>query len=226
MTTGTREAHLVIVGAGGHARVVADVVRLAGGHTIVGYLDEMQPERRGSAWNGATILGGLDQLAALSAAGVRAAFVAVGDCAARLRLAAQLTALGFDLPTLIHPSAVRASDVAIGGGTILVAGAIVNAGARIGANVIVNTAASVDHECVLEDGVHIACGARLGGRVSVGRGSWIGLGAIVKERVGIGAGTLVGAGALVLKDVPDGVVAYGSPARVISHVQPHDALSR
>jgi len=215
---------IVIVGAGGHARVIADIVRLAGRYTVVGYLDDLHPERRGASWDAGTILGGMEQLGVLRSSGVNAAFVAVGDCEARLALADRLGAAGFDLPVLMHPSAVRAGDVTMGPGSVLVAGAIVNPGARIGAHVIVNTAASVDHECVIDDGVHIACGARLGGRVHVGRGSWIGLGAVVKERVHIGSGTLVGAGSLVLKDLPDDVVAYGTPARVISHAQSHDTI--
>jgi len=216
----------VVVGAGGHARVVADIIRLSERYIIIGYLDDVHPERHGSAWNGATILGGLDQLEGLSAAGVRAAFVAVGDGDARLRLAARLRSVGFEVPVLAHPSAVAAKDVTIGAGTVLAAGAIVNPGARLGADVIVNTAASVDHDCVIDDGVHVACGARLAGQVQVGRASWIGIGAIVKERVRIGTGTLVGAGALVLDDLPDGVVAYGAPARIIRHVASHDVVGR
>ena len=217
---------IVIAGAGGHARVVADVVALTGGYAIAGFLDDQHPERHGSAMCGTAILGGLEQLPLLARAGVRCGFVAVGDCRARLRLADQFVAAGFVLPTLAHPASVRARDVVLGPGTVLVAGAIVNPGARLGANVIVNTAASVDHDCVIEDGVHIACGARLAGNVVVGRGAWIGIGAVVKERVRIGAHTVVGAGAVVLKDLPDGVIAYGAPAKVVDHVSPHDPVGR
>ncbi|MGH7634357.1 MAG: acetyltransferase, partial [Gemmatimonadaceae bacterium] len=80
---------------------------------------------------------------------------------------------------------------------------------------IVNTAASVDHDCDLADGVHVACGAHLAGHVRVGRGAWIGIGAVVRERVTIGAGAMIGAGAVVVSDVPPGVLAFGVPARVI-----------
>src|SRR5207244_4148295 len=148
-----------------------------------------------------TILGGMEQLDRLAADGVRDAFVAIGECSARLAAGARLAGAGFAQPVLAHPSAVRARDVAIGEGSLLVAGAIVNPGARLGTHVIVNTGASVDHDCVVEDGVHVACGARLAGGVHVGRGSWIGIGAVVKEGVRIGAGTIVGAGSLVLKDL-------------------------
>jgi acetyltransferase EpsM len=216
---------LVVIGAGGHARVVTDIARLRG-YAIVGFLDDLNPQRHGAERFGATILGGLDHLGALGQSGVRCAFVAVGDCHARLRLAAHAADAGFELPMLAHPSAVLAADTAVGPGTVLAAGAIVNPGARLGGNVIVNTAASVDHDCVIEDGVHVACGARLAGGVQVGRGSWIGIGAVVREGVRIGAGTVIGAGALVLKDVPDLVVAYGAPARVISHVSNPHSIGR
>jgi acetyltransferase EpsM len=217
---------IVIVGAGGHARVVADIVRLCSRYSIVGYLDEVNPERRGTAWNGAAILGGLEEIGRLRSSCVNTAFVAVGDCDGRLRIAERLVAAGFELPVLCHPSAIAANDVSIGAGTVLAAGAIVNPGARVGANVIVNTSATVDHDCAIADGVHIAVGARLAGRVQVGRGTWIGMSANIKDGVRIGAGTIVGAGALVLKDLSDGVIAYGVPAKVVSHVESHHPVSR
>jgi acetyltransferase EpsM len=224
MTAHPSDNRIVIVGAGGHARVVSDLIRRAGQYRIAGYLDGMNPGRRGASFADGTILGGLEQLERLAADGVAWAFVAVGDCDARLELGARLAAAGFRLPALVHPSAVRGGDVQIGDGTVLVAGAIVNPGARIGSHVIINTGASVDHDCLVDDGVHIACGARLAGRVQVGRGAWIGLGALVKEGVHIGAGTIVGAGALVLKDLPDDVVAYGVPAKIVDHVSRHHAV--
>jgi acetyltransferase EpsM len=215
----------LIVGAGGHARVVADVVRLMGQFTIAGFIDSSHPGRQGEAFDGATILGGLEVLERASAIGVRHVFIAVGDCEARLRLAAVGTAAGLELPVLTHPSSVVAHGTAIGVGTVLAAGAILNPGARLGANVIVNTAASVDHDCEIADGVHIAVGARLAGNVRVGRATWVGMGALVKEGVQIGAGVFVGAGALVLRDVPDGVMVYGSPAAIVRPMN-HDDPAR
>jgi acetyltransferase EpsM len=216
---------LVIIGAGGHARVVSDIARLTRKYSIAGFLDDANAASRGTEFCGATILGGLEQLEKLLGAGVRHACVAVGHGEGRLHLARRATEAGFELPVLMHPSAVCAIDVSIGPGTVLVAGAIVNPGARLGANVIVNTAASVDHDCTIEDGVHIACGARLAGHVHVGRGAWVGIGAVVKEHVRIGAGATIGAGAVVLRDIPEGVVAYGVPAQVIQHVTGHHPVS-
>ena len=208
---------LVIVGAGGHAKVVADIARLTG-YAVAGFLDDVDRARHGTQFCGSVVLGGLEQLSTLVHAGVRRAVVAIGDCGARLHVATCVTEAGMELAVLKHPRSIHSADVTIGPGTVLVAGAIVNPGASVGANVIINTAATVDHDCIVEDGVHIACGARLAGHVQVGRGSWIGIGAVVKERVRIGSQTIVGAGAVVLKDLPDGVVAYGSPAKVIQHV--------
>jgi len=205
---------LFIWGASGHALVVADIIRQLDLFEIVGFLDDIDPQPRSDPRLTASILGGRDVLTGLRRLGVEAAIVAVGDCAARLELAAIAEGHGFVLATAIHPRAVVAADVAVGRGSVICAGAIVNPGARISANVIVNTSASVDHECVLEDGVHISPGAHLGGSVFVGRGAWVGIGAAVAPGVRIGARSVVGAGSVVLEDVPESVVAYGVPATV------------
>jgi UDP-N-acetylbacillosamine N-acetyltransferase len=218
-----RTIPLVIIGAGGHAKVVFDIARLAAAFEVAGFIDSVDPSRRGSAFCGATVLGGLEQLESLAWSGVRHAVVAVGDCGARLQLAEEAVRRGYVFPTLIHPSAVRAADAAIGPGAVIAAGAILNPASTIGAHVIVNTAASVDHDCVIGDGAHIAVGARLAGRVTVGRATWIGMGALIKEGVRVGAATVVGAGALVLNDIPDGVTAYGSPAKVV-HASRHSTV--
>jgi sugar O-acyltransferase (sialic acid O-acetyltransferase NeuD family) len=208
----------VVVGAGGHARVVADILRLTG-HAISGFVDEVNTDRWGSEFEGVRILGGLDQLAVQLTRGVRRAFIAVGDCNARLRLAEVATDAGLGMPVLRHPKSIVASGVTLGSGSLVVAGAIVNPGARLGEQVIVNTAASIDHDCQIEDGVHVCPGARLAGGVFVGRGAWIGIGAILKEGLRIGAGSTIGAGSVVLEDVPPGVVAFGSPAKIVRSVE-------
>jgi len=212
--------NLVIWGASGHARVVADVMRLAGQYEIAGFLDDGRPERYGATFCGAPILGGAELLPCLRETGVEHVIVAVGDCRTRLRLAEAARRHGFKLATAIHPRAVVASDVQLGPGSVVAAGAVINPGTQIGENAIINTAAGVDHDCVLADGVHIGPGARLAGEVRVGRASQVSIGATVVNGVKIGAGSLVGAGAVVVGDVPDGVVAYGVPARVIRSNEP------
>lgn len=213
---------LVVWGTSGHALVVADIIRLRDEFEIVGFVDDVNLECRNTEFGGAVVLGGQEQLDVLQQMGVKYLILAFGDCEARLRLSNVVRAKGFRLVTAIHPQAVVAADVAIGPGTVIVAGAVVNPGSRIGENAIINTGAIVDHECVVEDGVHIGPGAHLGGKVTVGRGAWVGIGAIVRDRVRVGAHSIIGAGAVVLNDIPDGVVAYGVPAKVIKRVTSSD----
>jgi acetyltransferase EpsM len=205
---------LLIWGARGHALVVADIAQLSGKFEVVGYIDNVNSARAGESFAGTMVLGGIDALPRMGAEGVRSIAIAVGSCAARLQLGGIATQHGFDLATLIHPNAVLARDVRVGVGTVVAAGAVINPGSSIGKLVIVNTNASVDHECVLADGAHISPGVHLGGRVSVGASAWIGIGASVKDGVQIGARAVIGAGSVVVKDVPAGLVAYGCPARV------------
>lgn len=205
---------IVVWGAGGHARVVAEILRLRG-WSIVGFLDDVDPGRRGALFLEARVLGGREQLTTLRRDGVRCAIVAIGDNAARLEAATALRGLGFDLPAAVHPSAVVASTAQVGAGCVVAPNAVVGSASVVGRDVIVNTAATVDHNCVIEDGVHLAPGAHLGGWVTVCNLTFVGLGASVVDRVHIGARSVVGAGSLVLHDVPPDVVAYGSPCRVI-----------
>jgi sugar O-acyltransferase (sialic acid O-acetyltransferase NeuD family) len=203
---------IVVIGAGGHARVVADVIRLMGELTIHGFIDQAA-NRRGEPFVGARIIGGDQELDDVLRSGVAHAAVAVGDNEARMRIGEELVQKGFRLPVLIHPSATVAADVAIGDGTLICAGAIINPATSVGRFAIINTAASLDHDCSIRDGVHVAPGARLGGHVTVGEGTLIGLGASVKPAVRIGARVTVGVGAAVLQDVRDGATVIGVPAR-------------
>jgi acetyltransferase EpsM len=212
---------LVIWGASGHALVVADIVRLEHRFEIVGFLDDERPERRGSPFGGAHVLGGAEQFAALRHAGIESLIVAFGHCRARLAAAARARDAGFELHRAIHPRAVLAADSAVGAGTVVMAGAVVNPGAAIGENVIVNTNATIEHECMIDPGAHLCPRSVLGGRVRVGQAAWVGIGATVRENISIGADAIVGAGAVVVADVPDRAVVYGVPAVVQRYVEPH-----
>lgn len=209
---------VVIWGASGHAMVVADIVRLQGIYTIAGFLDNINPQRRGTVFCGNVILGGEEQLALLPAQGIKHILLGFGDCQARLEKSQYLLSQGFLLPVAIHPRAVVAGDAVIGPGTVVAAGAVVNPGARIGCSVIVNTSSSVDHECVLGDAAHISPGAHLAGRVMIGEAAHIGIGAAVMAGVSIGRKSVIGAGAVVLENVPEGVIAVGVPAKVIRSI--------
>jgi len=186
-------------------------------YEIVGYLDNVDPGRKNESFGGAHVLGGQEQLLKLQEQGVKHIILAVGQCDARLTLSAEAQHFGFARISAIHPSSTVAGSVVIGSGTVIVAGAVVNPAAEIGNEVIINTCASVDHECVIEDGVHVGPGAHLACRVRVGCGTFIGVGATIKDRVRIGRSCVIGAGSVVLQDLPDGVTAYGVPARIVRY---------
>jgi sugar O-acyltransferase (sialic acid O-acetyltransferase NeuD family) len=203
---------LLVVGAGGHGGVVADLAHAAGGWSEIAFLDDAP---RAALVQGLWPVLGPTALAATLAGRFGAAAVAIGVADARLAFLDRLAAAGYSLPVLRHPFSAVGIAVSLGEGTVVLAGAVVNAGARLGRGCIVNTGATVDHDCILGDGVHVCPGAHLAGQVTVGRGAWLGIGCCVREGVRIGAGVTVGAGAAVVSDLPDGLTAVGVPARGI-----------
>lgn len=218
-------ANIVIWGASGHALVVAEIVRMRD-HVddplrLVGFLDDVNPERRGAAFAGSRILGGREQLDALRPS-VEYLIFGFGDNQARLRCADLARAKGFRLFTAIHKRAIVSRYMPIGAGTVIMAGAVVNPGCVIGENVIINTGATIDHECRIRDGAHICPGVHLAGNVTVGEGAFVGIGAAVAANVLIGYKAIVGAGSVVLKDVPYKTVSYGNPAKVARNIRPGD----
>lgn len=212
---------VAIWGASGHGRVVLDAALASAGPAVVGFLDD-DLSRRGSTFAGLPVFGGPEALPRLIAEGLRRVHVAVGHCAIRQRIAASLAPLGVELQTIVHPRAVVARDVALGEGTFIAAGAVVNAGTQIGKAVILNTSCSVDHDCVVGDGVHIAPGARIGGLVRIGPGTFIGIGATVLNCLSVGEQSIIGGGAVAVRDVPARVVAFGVPAKVIREKRPNE----
>ena len=208
---------VVGLGAGGHAKVVIEILRLIGGYKLVGLLD---PKKE--LWNtevlGVPVLGGDDLLPKLHKEGVRHGFIGlgtVGDTLPRRELYEKARNYGFQIVRAVHPQAIVSSSAVIGDGPTVMAGAIINANARLGDDVIVNTGAIVEHDCIIGDHVHIATGARLASTVHVGEGSHIGLGVSIRQCVHIGRNTVVGAGAAVIENVPDSVVVVGVPARIL-----------
>ena len=216
----------MIWGASGHALTVAEILRAAGGYRLMGFLDDVDPSRRGQPHGESIILGGREQLAGLRGDGVACALVAIGDCRARLTCGQTLVEAGFELVRAIHPQACVAAGVRVGAGSVIAAGAVVGPASVVGCSAIVNTAASVDHECVIGDGAHIGPGVHLGGRVRVGRATWIGIGATLTDRASVGDGSIVGAASLVLVDIPPGVVAFGVPARIVRPVTGDEVTRR
>ncbi len=205
------------LGAGGHARVVIDAIRLSGAAEIVGLLDP-RPELAGTPLDGVPILGGDELMEQLRRDGVTHVFVGLGgttDLAARKRLFELAERAGYQFTPAIHPSAVIARSATIGRGVAIMANAVVNAGAVLGENVIVNTGAIVEHDCVIGSHAHIATGAKLAGAVEVGACAHLGIGCSVRQSISIGAGAIVGAGAVVIQNVPERTVVIGVPARAM-----------
>jgi UDP-N-acetylbacillosamine N-acetyltransferase len=210
---------VVIWGASGHAMVVADVLRLQAQYELMGFVDELNPGRKGEEFAGARILGGREELGRLIEQGLRHVILAFGHCAGRLRTAEVVRAMGLELISAVHPSAVVAGGSRIGQGTVVCAGAVIAPGCEIGEVAIINTCASVDHECVLGDGVHVCPGTHLAGVVRVGRSSWLGIGSTVSNGITIGDRVMVGAGSVVVRDIPSDTLAYGVPARPVRQIQ-------
>jgi len=206
---------VVIWGASGHAMVVADILRLSGQYEIVGFLDDIHIDRHGTPFCGAIVLGGQEELDRLLEKGIKNIILAFGDCKARLRLSRLAKQKGFNLVTATHPRAIVANDAAVGPGSVIAAAAVISPAVIVGENVIINTAATVDHESIVADGAHICPGVHLGGCVSVGRAGWVGIGTTVNDHVSIGAGSFIGAGSVVVDDIPENVIAYGVPAKIV-----------
>ncbi|MDM7861410.1 acetyltransferase [Alteromonas sp. ASW11-36] len=207
----TTKPKLRIVGAGGHAKVVADCAEQLG-YKDIGMLDDNYPATQACEhW---PVVGTSSQITELNDAHTHW-FVAIGNNAVRAKLQAQLLALGCTLTTLVHPSAVIGGNVSIGAGTLVLANAVVNAFSRIGQGSILNTACSIDHDGDIGDFVHIAPGVRLAGAVRVKQKTFIGIGSCVIQQITIGSEVTVGAGSTVIRDIPDQARVAGNPARAL-----------
>jgi sugar O-acyltransferase (sialic acid O-acetyltransferase NeuD family) len=204
---------IIVWGAGGHAKVVIDIIERISGATVAFVVDDA-PATHGRSLCGYPIIGGRDALVARRAQ-VSAGIVAIGDNAARATVAAWLLEQGFRFASAVHPAAAVSREVRIGEGSAVMAGTVINFDTAIGAHAIVNTGATIDHDCAIGDCVHIAPGCHLCGGVSVGARSFLGAGTTVIPGVRIGENVVVGAGSTVLQDVPDGARVAGSPCRPI-----------
>ena len=197
---------LIIVGASGHGKVVADIAAL-NGYTDIVFLDDDESKKK--CWK-------YDVIGKSMEAPEGDMFVAVGKCEIRKKLMEYYKDRHF--PVLVHPGAIIADGVKIGEGTAVMAGAVINPEAVIGRGVIINTASSVDHDCVVEDYAHISVGAHLSGTVSIGKGTWIGAGATVSNNISICSNCIIGAGAVVVKDITEPGTYVGVPVRKIKGI--------
>jgi UDP-perosamine 4-acetyltransferase len=200
---------MVIIGAGGHGKAVADVLNAAAEYEIAGFVDAMLDI---SSVLGLPILGDDAVLPALRASGMVAAFIALGHNRLRMHMADKVRELDFVLPSAIHPSSVVSLSAQLGAGVFVGPLAVINASARIASLAIVNSAAIVEHDCEVGEAAHIAPGCALAGRVRIGARAFIGVGSTVRPGTTIGSDVVVGAGSVVVTDVPSGTTVFGVPA--------------
>lgn len=200
---------IVIIGASGHGKVVADIAK-KNGYTKIVFLDDNLSRKECGAY---PVVGPVADAENYSDADF---VVGIGNAAVRERIQHRLELLHFTFAVLLHPAAVVADDVRIGAGTVVMAGSVINPGAVIGKGCIVNTCSSVDHDCQIADYVHVAVGAHIAGTVQIGRRTWIGAGATVINNVHICADSMIGAGAVVVKNILESGTYIGVPARLLN----------
>lgn len=208
MKSMTSKNELLIIGANGHGRVVADIALKMNKWQQIAFLDDDESIKSSM---GIDVIGkSNDALTYISDCDI---FVAIGNNETREKIQNQLEMSGVNIPILIHPSAIIGEKVEIGTGTVVMAGVVINCCSRIGNGCIVNTGATIDHDNVIEDYVHISPGAHLAGTVCVRKGTWLGIGSLISNNVNITSGCKVGAGAAVVRDITEAGTYVGVPAR-------------
>lgn len=198
---GTELNRLVIIGASGHGKVIADIALLNGYEDIV-FLDD---DENIKVCAGFPVVGRVADAVGITGDKI----VAIGNAETRERIQSGLD----NVVTLIHPNAVISRRVQIGIGTVVMAGAVINSDSVVGDGVIINTGASLDHDCVIEDFAHVSVGAHIAGTVRVGKRAWIGAGAVVINNLNICGDCMVGAGAVVVRDISEPGTYIGVPAK-------------
>jgi sugar O-acyltransferase (sialic acid O-acetyltransferase NeuD family) len=201
-------SEIFIFGAGGHARVIAEIFKSLG-ISVLGFIDDNPTCRM---LDGLSVHDSRDPVW-LNLTSFRF-IVGIGDNRIRASIFNHLVSRGGTPISVLHPSAVISRSAVIGSGTVVMPGVIINSGAVIGSNSILNTGCSVDHDCSLGDHVHICPGGRLAGNVSIGDYTMLGLGCCVIPGREIGPSSVIGAGSVVITDLPASCCAFGNPARV------------
>lgn len=199
---------LIIIGASGHGKVVADIAIKMNKWQSIAFLDDDMSIK---AAIGLKVIGKIAD--AFKYKGEADFFVAIGNNNIRKKIQEELIEEGIPVVKLFHPSAVIGADVEIGIGTVVMAGVVINSSSRIGKGCIINTSSSLDHDNIIEDYVHISPGVRTAGGVGIGKGTWLGVGSVVSNNVNICSGCKVGAGAVVIKDITESGTYVGIPAR-------------
>lgn len=206
----TDKNKLLIIGASGHGRVVADISFKLNKWEQIAFLDDDEAIKSSIGIN---VIGKSGDI--VKYIDDYDIFVAIGNNKTRENLQTQLETLGASIPTVIHPSAIIGEKVELGLGTVIMAGVVINCCTRIGKGCIINTGSTIDHDNLIEDYVHISPGTNLAGTVKVGKGSWLGIGTTVSNNVNITGSCRTGAGAVLVKDITEPGTYVGAPARKI-----------
>jgi len=203
---------ILLLGGGGHCKVVIDTITAVGEYSIAGIIDVR--EKVGSVINNVPVIGTDQMIADIFRQGITHACITVGSVGnpqKRISLYRILKKIGYSFPNLVHPDAILAPSVSMGEGNYIAPRVIINSDVQLRNNCIINTGAIIEHDCILGDFVHIAPGAVLSGAVRVGNYSHVGAGSSVIENITIGEDTIIGAGSAVVHSISSKVVAYGNP---------------
>ncbi|MFJ7927798.1 acetyltransferase [Peribacillus sp. NPDC096448] len=206
--------NLLILGAGGHGKVVSEIALLSKGWDSIAFLDNRKNIKNAS---GIPVIGEFDDYS-LFINKYKYAFVAIGDNKLRSLWIEILSREGFIIPVLVHPYSSISKTSILGEGTVVMAGAVINADTHIGKGCIINTSSTIDHDCRLSHGVHVSPGVNIGGTVTIGEYTWVCIGSSVINNISIGSNVVLAAGAIVNKNVPDNVLAAGVPATIKKQV--------
>jgi len=205
---------ILLIGAGGHCRVVLDLLRHIKGYEVAGIID--LKENLGAKAFGVSVIGTDMDLPHFFKSGINYCFISIGSVGnphVRIKIFNLAKKIGFVFPNLISSNAKVSSDVILGQGNYVAPGVIINAGASIGNNCIINTGAIAEHDCTLGDFVHLSPGVILSGGVTIGDCAHVGTGSVVIQNLKIGANAMVGAGSVVTKNVRKNMIVYGNPCK-------------
>jgi len=212
-----KKKKIVLIGGGGHCKVVISILKKLDNFEIVGIVDNRKSE---SFISGIKIIGSDDDLRDIYKSGIGNALITIGsskDNTKRYKLFNMVREIGYEFPVIISPEAIVDESVRMDEGTVIMPGSIINIDSSIGKNCIINTGTIIEHDCKIEDHCHIAPGVHVSGAVNIGDLSFIGIGATIIQGIKIGKNVTIGAGSVIIKDIPDNVIAVGNPVKIISN---------
>jgi len=206
---------IVLIGGGGHCKVVISILKKLDNFEIAGIVDNYKLE---SFINGIRIIGSDDDLKDIYKSGIHNALITIGsikDNTKRYRLFNMAKEIGYKFPVITSPEAIVDESVRVDEGTVIMPGSIINIDSSIGKNCIINTGSIIEHDCKIGNHCHIAPGVHVSGEANIGELSFLGIGATIIQGIKIGKNVTIGAGAVIINDIPDNVIAVGNPAKII-----------